>query len=116
MTRASLFDYIALASVRPITEKDRKPLQRFSFDPQELKELKEMKTNELRGLMCFCGIRTFEELPVIACDDDELRMAYIVWRSYYSKEKRLVLNKKVNRFEKYMDLLSNELDDFMDRY
>jgi hypothetical protein len=87
--------------VRPITEKDREPLRKLSFEPYELIELKNMNTKDLRGLMCFCGIRVYEDMPVIACEDDELRMAYLVWRSYYSREKRVELNKKLAKVQKY---------------
>ena len=80
--------YAALPQIRRIEAKDVAELQTLEWDPDELLQLRVMNREELMGLMAFCGIRTYNDMPVIACEDDELRMAYFLWRGYYSLQKR----------------------------
>lgn len=100
-----LIYYATLPLVRRVTEKDRQVFHRLSWNAFELIELKLMNQEELRGLMMFCDIRAFNGIPVLACTDDELRLAYVAWRSILSKECRaVVLNKTIKSqalFEKF---------------
>ena len=93
-----------LPAKRNVTEKDREIFDTISFDPLELIQLKEMNKEELKGLMAFCGIRMFRDTPVIACTEEEMRLAYLGWRAYRSLETRkVVLNKTrewLSRFDK----------------
>lgn len=94
---ADLHYYATLPKYRRITKEDREGLKTISFDPNELWMLKTMNTHELRGLMVFCDIRVYEETPIIACTDDEMRMAYLSWRAANSLIKRIPFAVKLKK-------------------
>jgi hypothetical protein len=80
--------YVQLTKTRIVNEKDRQALIDTTFRKTELIEVQAMTRNELMLLMAFCDIRIFNDQPVISLTDNELRMAYIVWRGTFVKEKR----------------------------
>lgn len=108
---STLLYYATLPEIRRVTEEDRKFLKTVSFDKNELISLKCMKTKDLKGLMMFCDIRTYEGMPVISCTDDEMRLAYLAWRSIHSSAKRAVVHKKLNQAK---NNLFKIYDGFMD--
>ncbi len=88
-----LFFCSDLPSKRRITSKDHKQFDSVFFDLNELSQLQTMNKEELLGLMAFCQIRIFNHLPILACSEDEMRLAYCVWRGDKSKkEKKTMLN------------------------
>lgn len=97
---ADLSYYAYLPRVRPIKNEDYEPFNDVAFDLSELIQLKEMNTAELRGLMMFCDIRVYNDLPVIACTDDEMRLAYLSWRAFKSADNRILLQRKLSRLKK----------------
>lgn len=81
--------YAYLPTVRNITKNDYKDFEDVALNPSELLDLKEMNQSELRGLMMFCGVRVFNDTPIVACTKEEMRMAYITWRSNKVAESRV---------------------------
>jgi hypothetical protein len=96
----NLFYYAQLPEVRRVTADDHKIFRQMAWNPQELIQLKLMKHRELMGLMMFCGIRVYNEMPVIACEDNELRMAYLVWRGAMSTIKRNEIVRLLERLKR----------------
>lgn len=96
----TLFFYATLPEIKRITEEDREVFRSLSWNPQELIDLKLMERHQLLGLMMFCDIRTFNEMPIIACEDDELRTAYLIWRGALSKERRAEIFKTAEKLKK----------------
>lgn len=94
-----------IAKVRNVSLNDYDVFKQVEFQPDELLQLKEMSHQELVNLMVFCGIRTFNDVPLIVLDDDEMRMAYLVWRSTWSKEKEEILTSHVERGMKWLNYL-----------
>lgn len=99
--------YAKQASERIITDQEREVFKTVGFDPEELWQLKEMNEKELRLLMVFCGIRVFNEVPLLVLEEDEMRMAYIIWRSDRVKEKKREIARKVERGIKWTEHLLN---------
>jgi hypothetical protein len=93
--------YATLPAIRRVTREDRTGFHRMTWDPYELIELKQMDREDLIGLMVFCDIRAFNEVPVIACQDDELRLAYLAWRSMLSKECRMMVSGRAGQIEEF---------------
>lgn len=80
--------------------RELKRMETMAFDPRELKELKAMNRVELLILMKTLGIRVVEKVPVIACTDDELRSAYVIYRTDMisrKKEKWVPLLKQIDQ-------------------
>lgn len=100
----NLYFYAALPEIRRVTDKDREELCRLSWNPQELIQLKLMSRHQLLGLMMFCGIHVVNDIPVLACEDDELRTAYLIWRGALSKEKRWRVLEKANQLKKVTEM------------
>jgi hypothetical protein len=96
----TLIYYATLPAIRRVTPEDQASFHRMTWDPFELIELKQMNREDLLGLMVFCDIRLFNEMPVIACEDDELRMAYLAWRSILSRECRTLIAGRAGRVSK----------------
>ena len=92
-----LLYYARLPLIRRVDEQDRRSFYNMAWDPFELIELKQMSRKDLKGLMAFCDITLFNDIPIIACEDDEMRVAYIAWRSRHSRECRLAIAKKANK-------------------
>lgn len=63
-----------------ITGELQNRLQRTPMTSHEMLKLKHLGRQDLMFLMMFTDIRVFNDLPVIAMEDDEMRMAYLVWR------------------------------------
>lgn len=89
--------YAKLPEKRMVTEKDWEEFETVGFDPEELLQLKEMNRKELIGLMVFCGIRVFNEVPLIVLEEDEMRMAYLVWRADKMTRKKSKVAKRMER-------------------
>lgn len=89
--------YAGKAKEKVITDKDREVFKTIGFDPEELQQLKKMDERELKLLMTFCGIRVFNEMPLVALEEDEMRMAYVLWRADKIKEKNREVAKKMER-------------------
>ncbi len=88
-----LFFYAKLPSLRRVTSKDYKAFQTMFFEPTELTQLKLMNREELLGLMAFAGIRVMNEIPIIACSEDQMRLAFCVWRGNHSKQMKEKMKK-----------------------
>lgn len=102
--------YSLLGKTRVVTAKDLENFKVITFNKSELMELKMMTRPDLLALMKALGIRTYHDLPIIACEDDELRSAYLVFRSGYAKEARkkwanLWSNVAEGAFEFYDDVI-----------
>lgn len=103
--------FIYLAKNNMEEERDVDMLRKTELGVNELQVINILQREDLLALMKFCGIRTFEDTPVIVCSDEELRMAYVAWRSV-SINQRKILAKKLSRkikviqqlFIKYMRL------------
>lgn len=93
--------YAKLVEARTITDKDREIFKTVGFDPEELWQVKEMNEDELKLLMLFCGIRVYEDTPVIVMNEDEMRMAYVLWRADMVKEKKREVSKQMERGMKW---------------
>jgi hypothetical protein len=89
--------YIHLAEVRRVREKDRKEFETLEFDPDELLQLKMMDRKELLMLMWFCGIRAYNRVPIIVLEDNDMRLAYVIWRSERMKKKKEAIRPNVER-------------------
>jgi hypothetical protein len=84
------------------TEKDRESFETMDFEPDELLQIKMMNRKELLKLMWFCGIRAFNDVPIIVLPDNDMRMAYVVWRAERIKKKRDAIRPKVERGIKWL--------------
>lgn len=94
--------YIRMVEVRRVTEKDREAFETMDFDPVELLQIKIMNRKELLKLMWFCGIRAFNDVPIIVLEDNDMRMAYVVWRAERIKKKRETIRPNVERGIKWI--------------
>jgi hypothetical protein len=97
--------YTHLTEVRRVTEKDRKEFETLEFDPDELLQVKMMERKELMQLMWFCGIRAFNEMPLVILEDNDMRMAYVVWRAERIKKKKESIRQNVERGIKWINLI-----------
>lgn len=101
--------YVYLAKKRPIKPIDVERLTRKEISESEMLELRSMEGTDLLALMKFCGIRVYEGTPVIACTDDELKVAYVLWRSNGIKERKKTFAKWHQKFIR----LQKEVIDFI---
>lgn len=101
----NLKSYARQANRKVTTNKDQEVFKTIGFDPEELEQLKEMDETELKLLMIFCGIRVYNEMPLCALEEDEMRMAYVIWRADKIKEKRQEVSKKMERGIKWTERL-----------
>lgn len=101
----NLKHYANQARNRIITDMDREVFKTIGFDPEELQQLKDMSEKELKLLMLFCGIRVYNEMPLVALEEDEMRMAYVIWRSEKVKEKKREVSEKMERGMKWANHL-----------
>lgn len=99
--------YSRTAEERTVTDKDRSKFKTVDFDPNELIQLKEMNKRELQLLMKFCGIRVFNGVPFVVMEENEMRMAYIVWRADQINEKKREWSVKLERGMKWTNHLLN---------
>lgn len=99
--------YTKEAAQRIITDKDREVFKTVGFDPEELWQLKDMSERELQLLLLFCGIRVYNGVPFIVLEEDEMRMAYVVWRAERIKEKKREVSIKMERGMKWTEHLLN---------
>ena len=106
--------FAKLPLFRPVLERDTEELRQLPWTPDELKELREVDRERLLGLMVVTGIRIFNELPVIACDDEELRMAFFVWRLAQHVEERRKATKKLRGFFKRLQFLEDGVETWLD--
>jgi hypothetical protein len=97
--------FVNVAKTRKVTNEDRKPFLTIGFDPEELIQLKNLDHNELLGLMMFCGIRVYDGMPLCVLEDDEMRMAYVIWRAEMIKQKTKEILPEVRRGIKWIDYL-----------
>lgn len=91
-----LFFYSTVYEMRRVTSKDQEKFQQITFDLSEISQLSIMNRDELLGLMAFCQIRRFNDFPVAVCTDDELRLAYCIWRGNKAKETKKIWLKALN--------------------
>ena len=82
---------------------DYKEFKTIGFDPDELLQLKNMSTKELIGLMLYCGIHVFNGVPLLVMSDDEMRTAYLGWRTLKIQERKNELRPKFWRIFKWMN-------------
>jgi len=85
--------------------KNHKQFETIGFDPEELIQLKEMDHRELTGLMIYCGIHVYNGVPLLVLKDDEMRMAYLVWRASCIDVKKVEVTKKWGRGMKWFSYL-----------
>lgn len=98
--------YIERQKMNQATARDRDDFKTLGFDPRELQQLKDMSTNDLTGLMWFCGIHVFNGVPLLVMTDDEKRMAYLAWRVQRINEKKQELAPKVERGIRWANYLT----------
>lgn len=80
---------ITWAMSNGVTPERQAAMQKRRFNPMELVELKALSRRDLLALMVFCDIRLFDDTPVAAMTDDELRKAYVVWRGLGQRERNM---------------------------
>ena len=101
-----MLDYYSyLAKNQKDTPENLELLSQREVSERELLELRDMDRNTLLGLMKFCNIRVYDETPVVACTEDELKLAYVCWRSIVIKEKKekfSSINRKINKYKKML--------------
>lgn len=85
-------------------------MQKKVFHPLELLELNDMNRNELKYLMMFCDIRVVDGLPVVAMEDDELRMAYLIWRSLGQEERKAKRKNTRRKIRKVARVISHHIE------
>ena len=90
-------------------EKDYKRFKTIDFDPKELIQLKEMNGRQLQGLMIYCGIRVYDGVPLCVMEEDEMRMAYLVWRAELINEKKKFVRNLGKRGMKWMEQLQEAM-------
>lgn len=106
---AHLTYYSRMASQKIFAPGTSDELKKLEWDPNELLELKVMSRRDLLGLMMFCDIRVYEDTPVISCTEDEMRMAYLSWRCFYSAAERIKYKRKFRIYKKVMKETSKHL-------
>jgi hypothetical protein len=85
-----LFFYSTVYESRRVKCEDHEKFDQISFDLSEISQLSIMNKEELLGLMAFCKIRRFNDVPIIACNEDEMRLAYCVWRGDRSRRQKKI--------------------------
>jgi hypothetical protein len=95
---------------RKVTQQDRDVFKTIEFDPNELLELRDMEYKELLLLMLFCGVRVFNEIPLIAMTEDEMRMAYILWRAHKIGEKKEDMKVRVERGIRWIEKIQKTVE------
>lgn len=88
-----------------VTEEHRKDFNVIGFDPEELIQLKEMNGKKLTCLLLFCGIRVYNGVPLIVLEEDEMRMAFVIWRAERIMETRGKMIPKVERSLTWINLI-----------
>ena len=106
---AHLTYYARMASQKIFDPDISEELKTVEWDPNELLELSVMERKDLLGLMMVCDIRVYEGTPVLTCTEDELRMAYLSWRCFYSVSERIKHKRKFKRYKKIMNEASKHL-------
>lgn len=92
---------------RYVRESDRDQFKTYGFDLNELNLLKDMEHNELLCLMLVCGIRVYNGIPLEVMRDDEIRMAYLVWRADQVNMKKAEIDEKVGRRLKWLNKIND---------
>ena len=105
--------YAKLCRYKNVTPTDLKAFDTITFNPHELIELKALKRDDLLGLMLTLGIREFQGLPVIACSNDELRSAYLVFRGSKVHQAK---QRETKTAKKWFHTINTILDDWMDEF
>lgn len=103
-----MFDLKQLSEIgrkQAVKAKDREVFATIEFDPNELKQLKNMDEKELQGLLMFCGIRSFNGIPSYVLEENEMRMAFVLWRAEKIKEKKEAILPKLERGIKWTSKL-----------
>lgn len=112
-----MLDYYAyLARKKTVTQLDVERLANNEVSDRELYELRTLSRKDLMSLMKFCSIRVYEETPIVACTDDELRMAFIFWRSYEIKKRKTKIgqvNQKLKSFQRLVGQYIEVTEGFM---
>lgn len=63
-------------------------LQEKPLEPKELEELAALSRLELEQLLEICQIVSYNDCPVTALTDNEIRMAYCAWRGHEIETRR----------------------------
>lgn len=85
-------------------------LQNKTLCPEELEELAQLDRESLENLMHICRITAFNGCPVVALTDNEIRMAYCVWRGYEINERRAPLKLASARIKSLTDFLKTYIE------
>lgn len=88
---------IEKAKLNKHTRLDQKILKELPVSPYEIMQVHHLNQKDLRLLMFFCDIRVVQDIPIIAATDNEMRMAYILWRSGGIQEKKDSKNKLLSK-------------------
>lgn len=85
--------YVHLSRKGKDFQKEVENLNKRELNERELHELNEMNKQDLLELMNFIGLKVYEGTPVIACEEAELKLAYMVWRSEAISERKLIVRR-----------------------
>lgn len=101
--------FAGLHKKKTVTDEDREDFKTIGFDPNELLQLKEMNHKELTGLMIFCGIHVFNGVPLLVLEEDEMRMAYLIWRAEQINQRKLELAPKWERGIRWLQYIQEAM-------
>lgn len=110
VTLLNLKEYSKAGFERITPEEKKDEFKTIHFDPNELIMLKSMDHKELIGLMLFCGIRVYNGIPLVVMEEDEMRMAYVIWRSSKMNEEKERNGRYIERGIKWFNLIQKAID------
>ena len=86
--------------------KERNEFKTIKFNPEELIQLRDMNKKELTGLMVFCGIRVFNDVPLVVMEEEEMRTAYLGWRLLQTENLQEEISPEQKRGIKWIRILN----------
>lgn len=95
--------YATIPKTRKFLPSERHVFKTIEFEPDELLQVNEMTKDELIGLCLFCGIRVYNGMPLSVLEEDEMKMAYVVWRAHMISEAKQELMPKIERGIKWLN-------------
>ena len=77
------------------------------LSPEELEDLAALSREELENLMAICQITTYNDCPIVALTDNEIRMAYCAWRGHEINRLREPAKKATRYLKRIMEVVKS---------
>lgn len=107
MIKVVVHDYLEhiKRNEKPRIKENQQTLRDMPLDPLDFEELRDFNRQELEALMDICCIKVYNELPVVALTDNEMRMAYMAWKGHHYEHAMKDWRSLARRLSKVLDVV-----------